>query len=362
MKRLSWKASIRGFLLAACALAGWVVGVGDRADAGSATLVDGGGGLTLADGTRSMLYFPMLTPTPSARAVEAGAAVLRHLNGDPTGCPEAEAIYAEIVPRENFGGEYGSLRWVCAYLQAGEADRSELAATPEAQRFLTLAQGEGWRFLKEYLAFKYDLTREPPGPKARWFDTFVRTNGPDRARAEQADRIEAVVAARPGMAIADVGAASGFYTFRFAAAVGPTGKVHAVESDPLHGEYLRNVSHGEGLKNVVVQRYNESSLGLEPRSVDVVFMSNTYQGVYGSVRSAERQRWLESLRSALRPGGRLILVENAPDDELPGHPAPAGVGVHSGLVIGQLEASGLRLRSKHRFIPQQVVLEFDVAA
>lgn len=362
--QVGWRASLRGFLLAACALAGWAVGAGSLRPTGAtgAHALDAGGGVTLPDGTRSVLHFPMSTPAPTARAVEAGAALMRQLDGDPTGCAQAEAIYADLVKRENFGGEYDSMRWVCAYLVAGEAQRQQMAATPDAQRFLAVVQADAWRMFREYVAFKYDLTDLPPGPKARWFDTFVRTNGPARAHAQRAERIEAVVAARAGMTIADVGAASGFYSFRFAAAVGAAGKVYAIESDPLHGEYLRNISRSEGMSQVTVQRYTESSLGLEPASVDVVFMGNTYQGVYGSVRSGERERWLASLRSALKPDGRLVLVENVPDDELSGDAAPAGVGITADLVVAQLEAYGMRLRSKHRFIPQQVVLEFDAEA
>ena len=128
------------------------------------------------------------------------------------------------------------------------------------------------------------------------------------ARFESADReafarrhdVVAALGLEPGMAVADVGAGSGFYAELMAAAVGPTGTVYAVEIAPQ----LDRVPHREvrrrGLDNVRVVRGTGESVELPAASVDLVFSSDTYH------HFEDPPVILASIHRALKAGGRWV--------------------------------------------------------
>jgi predicted methyltransferase len=107
----------------------------------------------------------------------------------------------------------------------------------------------------------------------------------------------------PGDEVADVGAGSGLYTALFARAVGPEGWVYAVDIAPKFIEYLAAKLPAAGITNVTPVLCTERSASLPPASVDVVFVCDTYH------HFAHPQETLASIRSALRPGGRLVIVD-----------------------------------------------------
>lgn len=125
------------------------------------------------------------------------------------------------------------------------------------------------------------------------------------SREVYACRAEVVEALKlsPGMRIADVGAGTGLYTGPFSEAVGEKGKVYAVDISSQFVEHLKRRIKEEKLDNVEVVLSEEKSAKLEPRSVDVVFVSDTYHHFTYHVAM------LRSIRRALADGGRLAMVE-----------------------------------------------------
>lgn len=117
------------------------------------------------------------------------------------------------------------------------------------------------------------------------------------------EKLAALVGLQPGMAVADVGAGSGFMVEIFAKLVGLTGKAYAVDINPKLLERIAQQASEQGLKNLQTVLAKDDSAELPPNSVDVVFICDTYH------HFEYPQGTMASLHRALRPGGQLIIVD-----------------------------------------------------
>lgn len=168
------------------------------------------------------------------------------------------------------------------------------------------------------------------------------------------ERIIQVVAARPGMIVADIGAGSGFLTLLLAQAVGPGGKVHALD---INGNLLARIdaqARAAGLANVETMLTPEDTTPLAPGSVDLVLMCDAYHH-FEYPRSTMR-----SIRAALRPGGELVLIDF---ERIPGTTEPAMLEhVRAGKDVFRQELldDGFELVGEHRVeeLRENYVLRF----
>jgi predicted methyltransferase len=108
---------------------------------------------------------------------------------------------------------------------------------------------------------------------------------------------------KPGMVVADVGAGTGLFTRLFAAEVGPHGHVYAVVIARKFVEHIDKTAKEAGLKNVTGIVCQPDSTELPPESVDLVFICDTYH------HFEFPRKTMASIHSALRPGGRIVLVD-----------------------------------------------------
>lgn len=117
---------------------------------------------------------------------------------------------------------------------------------------------------------------------------------------------------KPGMTVADIGAGSGYYTRLLAKAVGPSGKVYAADIQPGMVALLKERVRKEKLNNVEIVLSNERDPKLPPESLDLALMVDVYHEL------SYPQEVLRAVRGALKPGGRLVLIEfRAEDPEVP---------------------------------------------
>lgn len=149
-----------------------------------------------------------------------------------------------------------------------------------------------------------------PGVNERWvspnLDTAKAASNFESDAREAYLRRHDVVASlglEPGMAVADIGAGSGFYVSLFAAEVGPGGRVYAVELAPNWIEFLNEMIENKGLSQVTVVQGTQRSVELPEASVDVVFASDTYHH-FEYPRSS-----LASIYRALKPGGAWVVLD-----------------------------------------------------
>lgn len=134
----------------------------------------------------------------------------------------------------------------------------------------------------------------------RWLGRFET-----ESREIYAHRNEIVAACRvrPGQVVADIGAGTGLFTLLFAEAVGPTGRVIAVDIVPAFLDLIRRRAVEHSLTNVETVRCSETSIRLPAHSIDAAFICDVYH------HFEFPRNTLTSIHRALRPGGVLIVVD-----------------------------------------------------
>ena len=147
----------------------------------------------------------------------------------------------------------------------------------------------------------------------------------ERDARDKPAEVMAFADVKPGMVVADIFAAGGYYTELIAGVVGPQGKVLAVNNLP-YAAYSKDdikARFTEGrLKNVERRIVEASYMNIAPKSVDLAVIIMAYHDVYWI---DEKEGWpeinadgfLESIRRMLKPGGKLLIVD---------HNAAAGSG------------------------------------
>jgi predicted methyltransferase len=129
--------------------------------------------------------------------------------------------------------------------------------------------------------------------------------GPPRDSWQRVDDVFRELGIAPGSRVADLGAGGGYFTTRLARAVGPSGRVYAVDVNPISLRELREALPKD-LTNIEVVRGEENDPKLPPASLDAVLVVNAYH------EFAEYAAVLARVREALKPGGRLVLIEPVP--------------------------------------------------
>ncbi|OFW02827.1 MAG: hypothetical protein A3I61_11925 [Acidobacteria bacterium RIFCSPLOWO2_02_FULL_68_18] len=167
-----------------------------------------------------------------------------------------------------------------------------------------------------------------------------------KSAAVEVPRLVDLLELKPGMAIADVGAGFGAWTVAFGKWTGASGRVFATDIGEKQLAFLREVTTKEGLTNVTVLAGAERSTNLPPGCCDAVLIRDAYHHL------AQPQEILKSMAAALKPGGRLAIIDfpPRPNSELPaGAPANrGGHGVPPEVVIGEANAAGLTTVSVNR--------------
>lgn len=171
---------------------------------------------------------------------------------------------------------------------------------------------------------------------------------PERDAEENTSTAIRALQIQRGQVVADIGAGSGYYTVRMAAAVGTAGKVYATDIQPGMLDILRRRVAREGLTNV------ETVLGLpdDPKlpagSLDLALMVDVYHELEAP------QTFVRRLRAALKPTGRLVLLEYRKEDrDVPIRPEHK---MSIAEVKAELEPEGFKLVRVLNDLPWQHIL------
>lgn len=124
-----------------------------------------------------------------------------------------------------------------------------------------------------------------------------------RDRLNEAETVMDRAAIKPGMTVADIGAGEGYYTVRLATRVGEDGRVLAQDIVPAVRDKLAERVNREALDNVSVKLGEPADPKLPADSFDRIFLVHMYHEIQ------QPYEFLWRLRPALRPGGRVVVVD-----------------------------------------------------
>lgn len=173
---------------------------------------------------------------------------------------------------------------------------------------------------------------------------------PERELEEQPDRMIRALHLLPGQTVADVGAGVGYHAWRLAARVGPTGTVYATDIQKEMLELLKENMARHDVHTVVPVLATAEGTGLPDGAVDLALLVDVYH------EAPDPQAFLRQLRRALKPSGRLALVEfRAEDPDVPIQPEHK---MTADQVIAELALGGFRLAERYEFLPWQHLLVF----
>jgi SAM-dependent methyltransferase len=275
---------------------------------------------------------------------------------------QSSKIYDEIVPRENYGGEYTTLQWFDDYLAADESERPAFLTDPQVNFFFQQFSADNFKLLKEYMDRKYRLhdvgDEESKAGQDRkvWLEDTILFENPRREAWERSSELLRLLNIRPGMKIADVGSGPGYFTFKFARLVGPDGHVYAIDMVEQHLRWVEQAKAVVDVKNVDTVETDGHSVGLAGvlENVDAVFLCSLYHNMYAMATAPERDAFVQSIKQTIGPNGVLWLADNGlvPPGVLPYH----GPYVAKELLIAQLLNYGFELLEDHQFVPQRYLL------
>ena len=155
---------------------------------------------------------------------------------------------------------------------------------------------------------------------------------------------------KPGETIADIGAGTGYFTFRLAHHVGDKGKVYAVDvSADMIRHINRRIRETKSTNVVSILADLDDPLLPEP-SVNRFFICDVWHHV------ENQTQYLALMKKMLKPGGEIVMIDFH-KKELPFGP-PLQMKIAREDLIKQMEANGFRLSKEHRFLPHQYFLVF----
>jgi ubiquinone/menaquinone biosynthesis C-methylase UbiE len=170
---------------------------------------------------------------------------------------------------------------------------------------------------------------------------------PARDAWQRPDAVVATMGVANGMTVADVGAGTGYFLPYLARAVGPTGKVLALDIEPDMVRYMRERAAREGLANVEARVVATDDPALPRGKVDRVLVVDTWHHIDG------REAYAAKLEAALAPGGAVYVVDFTMEAK---HGPPPHHRLAREQVERELASAGLAIGATNVALPEQYVV------
>lgn len=161
-----------------------------------------------------------------------------------------------------------------------------------------------------------------------------------RVQAAEIDRLITLLGLEPGATVADVGAGDGRWSALLGEAVGPGGQVLATEVDREEVEKIEKRARREKLDNVTAILGDQRDTGLPVGCCDAILLRMVYH------HFTEPNAMRASLKQALRPGGRIVIIETEPQSgwrDVDGELDRGGHGIPLEVLLEEMTGDGFEL-------------------
>ena len=175
---------------------------------------------------------------------------------------------------------------------------------------------------------------------------------PKRDAYQKPQEVMTALGIKPGEVIADIGAGSGYFTFRLALHVGDKGKVYAVDVSPDMILHINRRIRELNVSNVVTVLSDPDDPLLPDHSIDRFFFSESWHHI------ENKTKYLALMKRMLKPAGEVVMIDFQKKD-LPVGP-PLQMKIAKEDLIKQMETHGFRLQKEYTFLPYQYFLIFTV--
>ena len=194
----------------------------------------------------------------------------------------------------------------------------------------------------------HEMHRLHQDPKAY----IAMLDDPARDAYQKPHEVITALNLKPGEAVADIGAGSGYFTFRLAHHVGDTGRVYAVDVSPDMIVHLNRRIRDLKVKNVVTILSAPDDPLLVDASIDRFFICDTWHHI------GDHPRYLALMKKMLKPGGQVVMIDFK-KAETPVGP-PMEMRIDRDDLLKEMETNGFKLAAEHTFLPHQYFLVFTV--
>jgi ubiquinone/menaquinone biosynthesis C-methylase UbiE len=173
---------------------------------------------------------------------------------------------------------------------------------------------------------------------------------PQRDAYQKPHEVLTALSIKPGETIADIGAGSGYFTFRLAHFVGEKGKVYAVDVSPDMIRHINRRIRETKSANIISILADPDDPLLPDRSINRFFICDVWHHI------ENQSKYLALMKKMLKPGGEVIMIDFH-KKELPLGPPPEMKIAREDL-IKQMEGNGFKLTKEHTFLPYHYFLVF----
>lgn len=382
-----------------------------------------GNGLAIDSANSLILYKKTVPPYPFTKGGQDAAKLFYTAlqSKNKSDALLAKEEFVELIPTEKFGSEYSAFIWICDYIAAAPDEKQAMLADKHVKDYFDRLGGDDFPIVKKYVHTFYDLNNQqgggPGGAKSKpnedsgakdmpetkenprskgskgdqgskgtkggneaptnksskvaktepeflpdtvneWHE-MIQFNNPRRESWEKTSEVLKFLKLKKTDVVADVGCGHGYFTFKFAPLVK---KVWALETNQDVLDVLKSDVKRHNYTNIEPRKSTYDNCQLDAESVDVMFLCSLYHDIYMLSIDFVIDRFIESMKKALKKGGRLVIIDNevAPKDAdgrlLPPYYGPR---IDRRLIIEQLKLYGFKLVEQTNVVPQRYILIFE---
>ncbi len=182
----------------------------------------------------------------------------------------------------------------------------------------------------------------------KWLSIF---EGDKRDEYQKPEVVVKSMNLKPGNVVADIGAGTGYFTRRFAVAVGQNGKALGLDIEKSMVNHMNEEAKKMGLNNYEARVVKTDDPELPANSVDVIFLCNTYHHI------ENRVDYFRNVSRSLKNNGRIIIVDYYKNSDFG---PPRDYKLAKEVVMKEMDLAGYSLLQYLKILPEQYYLEYGL--